>query len=131
MEDGPSSEEVMFERALQLLKQRKWDKAGGVVQSFLKAYPDSRWRLQALYLLGECLFNLERHSGAIRQYQKVVDLDESGEWAARAMFRQGLSFAEMGTLAEARVFLSDVIRLYPESPEAAQAGKKMEQLRDE
>jgi len=130
-EDGPAADEVMFERGLLLIRERKWDKAGGVLQTFLKTHPDSRWSLEALYLLGECLFNLGRYRGAIRQYQKVVDRDERGEWAARAMFKQGLAFAEMGTLSESTVFLSDVVRLYPQSPEAEQARKKLEQLSDE
>jgi tol-pal system protein YbgF len=130
-QDGPAADDVMFQRGLVLIKERKWDKAGGVLQTFLKTHPDSRWHLEAMYLLGECLFNLGRHRGAIRQYQKVVDRDESGEWAARAMFKQGLAFAEMGTLSESTVFLSDVVRLYPKSPEAEKARQKLEQLSDE
>ena len=130
-QDGPSADKVMFQRGLVLIKERKWDKAGGVLQTFLKTYPDSRWNLEAMYLLGECLFNLERHRGALRQYQKVVDRDESGEWAARAMFKQGLAYAEMGTLSESTVFFSDVVRLYPKSPEAEKARQKLEQLSDE
>ena len=120
-EDGPSEDEVMFQRALLLVKRKKWDQAGGVLQTFLRAHPDSRWQLEAMYLLGECLFYLERYSGAVRQYQQVVDRDERGEWAARAMFKQGLSFAEMDRLDESKVFLSDLIRLYPGSPEAKKA----------
>jgi len=37
----------------------------------------------------------------------------------------------MGTLEESRVFLADVIRLYPGSPEAEKARKKQEQLNNE
>jgi tol-pal system protein YbgF len=130
-DEGAAADEVMFQRGLLLIKERRWDKAGAMLQTFIKQHPDSRWRLQAMYLLGECLFNLERYSRAIRQYQKVVDRDESGEWAARAMLKQGLAFAEMGTLEESRVFLADVIRLYPGSPEAEKARKKQEQLNNE
>jgi tol-pal system protein YbgF len=129
--EGPTADEVMFQRGLVLIKQRRWDKAGGILQAFIKQHPDSRWHVQAMYLLAECLFNLERYNSAIRQYQKVVDRDETGEWAARAMLKQGLAFSEMGTQEEARVFLSDVIRLYPDSPEAEKARKKQEQLSNE
>jgi TolA-binding protein len=72
------------------------------------------------------MFHLERYRGALRQYQKVVDSDQQGPWAARSMFRQALCFQAMGKPDESAVFLSDLVRLYPDSPEAAKAREEME-----
>jgi len=122
----PGPEEAMFQRALLLMKGKSFDRAGAVLQEFLKAYSESRWRLEAQYMLGECLFHLERYKGALRQYQKVVDSDQQGQWAARSMFRQALCFQALGKTDEAGVFLSDLVRLYPDSPEAVKAREEME-----
>jgi tol-pal system protein YbgF len=122
----PGPEEAMFQRALLLMKGKSFDRAGAVLQEFLKAYSESRWRLEAQYMLGECLFHLGRYKGALRQYQKVVDSDQRGQWAARSMFRQALCFRAMGKTDEAGVFLSDLVRLYPDSAEAVKAREELE-----
>lgn len=124
-ESGP--EEEAFQRALLLVQGKSWDRAGAALQEFLKTYPESRWQLEGMYLLGECLFQLERYRAALRQYQTVVDSDKDGKWASRSMFRQALCFEVMGKPDEAEVFLKDLVRLYPESPEAARAQEKMEE----
>jgi len=121
-----SPEEAMFQRALLLMKGKSFDRAGAVLQEFLRAYPASGWLLEAQYMLGECLFHLERYKGALRQYQKVVDADDQGQWAARSMLRQARCFRALGKVDEAEVFLSDLVRLYPDSPEAARAQEEME-----
>jgi len=124
-DSGPEDE--AFQRALLLVQNKSWDRAGAALQEFLKSYPTSRWQLEGLYLLGECLFKLERYRGALRQYQRVVDSDKEGKWAARSMLRQAECFEGMEKPKEAAVFLSDLVRLYPESPEAARAQEKMEE----
>ncbi len=129
----PSPDEVMFQRALLLVEGKSWDRAGAVLQQFIKSYPQSPWQVEALYLLGECLFHLERYRGAVRQYQKVVDAAEGADsaseraaWAGRAMLRQSSCFEAMGMADEAAVFLDDLLRLYPNSPAAIKVQKKRE-----
>jgi tol-pal system protein YbgF len=130
-EAGAGPEEEAFQRALLLVQNKSWDRAGASLQEFLKTYPESRWQLEGLYLLGECLFKLERYRGALRQYQRVVDSDNDGKWAARSMLRQAQCFEAMEKPNESAVFLSDLVRLYPESPEAARAQEKMEESNDQ
>ena len=121
-----SAEEQMFQSALIHVEEKSWDRAGSALQNFIKSYPESQWRVEALYLLGECLFYLERYRGALRQYQKVVESDKQAKWSARALFRQALCLQAMGMVVEAKDFLHDVVGLYPQSPEAAKARMRLE-----
>ena len=111
----------LFQRALLLIQEQQWDAAGTALQKFIKAHPESRWRMEAEYLLGECLFQLGRYRSAVRQYQRVVDGDDEGQWAARALLRQAGCFKALSRVSEMRIFLEDLIRLYPQSPEARTA----------
>ena len=130
-DDQPSEEDALFQSGLVLLKKQDWEKAGARLQKFLRDHPKSERTMEAQFLIAQCLFELERYKGAITTWQKVIERDEDGPWAPRSMFMQGLSFEELGTqedLEAARVFYEELVRLYPDAPDAERAKVKLEVL---
>ena len=132
MEDErPSEEDALFQSALVLVKKKDWEKAGSRLQRFLRDHPDGEHAVEAQFLIAQCLFELERYKGAITTWQKVIERDEDGPWAPKSMFMQGLSFEELGTkedLEAARVFFAELVRLYPDAPDAERAKTRLEVL---
>jgi TolA-binding protein len=136
---APSREDSLFQDALRLVQEKSWDKAGGRLQKFLKEFPQSRWALEAQFLVGQCLFELGRWKSSIGEWQKVVDAESkpsggrasNAEWTPKAIFMQGLAFLELGTkddIDAARLFFEEVVAEYPKSPEAERARRKLEQM---
>jgi tol-pal system protein YbgF len=126
-----SDEEAMFRSALDLVQKGSYRKAGGRLDGFLEAYPTSDWWLEAQFLVGQCMFEMERYKGAITEFQKVIIRDERSDWAARSMYMQAVSFEELGTEEDkdaARVFYSEVVSLYPGSEHATQAKERLDAL---
>ena len=130
---------MLFQEALNLFKRKAWDRAGSRLQRFVRRYPDSPWFLEARYLIGECLYELGRYKTAITEYQKVIEADEGivqagGEgtvWAPQAMLMQGMSFVQLGTsrdLDAAKIFLEELIRIFPDSKEVERARAMLEEL---
>lgn len=126
-----NAEEALFQSALLLVQQEQWEKAGGKLQRFLRSYPESKWVTEAQFLIAECLFGMGRLKAAINEFQKVVEADGEGEWAPRAMFKQALAFKELGGEEDreaARVFFGELVRLYPDAPEARDAQTELKAL---
>jgi len=124
-----SPESALFQAGLLLVKAGSWERAGGRLQQFLRTYPKSKWAPQAMYLVGECLFELGRYKMAITEFQKVIERDGRSPWAPRAMLRQAYAFAALGTaddLEASRIFLAELIRLYPKANEAEEARSRLE-----
>lgn len=132
MEDErPSEEDALFQSALVLVKKKDWEKAGSRLQRFLRDHPTGEHAVEAQFLVAQCLFELGRYKGAITTWQKVIERDETGPWAPKSMFMQGLSFEELGAkedLEAARVFYAELVRLYPDAPDAERAKRRLEVL---
>lgn len=132
MEDAqPSEDELQFQQGLVFMKKKDWEKAGSTLQRFVKDNPTHPRAIEAQFLVGQALFELGRYKPAITQYQKAIEMDETSEFAPRAVFMQALSFEELGSeddVEAAKVFFGELIRLYPDAPDADRARRKLEAL---
>lgn len=130
-DEQPSEEDALFQTALVLVKKKDWEKAGARLQRFVRDHPSADRAVEARFLLAQCMFELGRYKGAITTWQKVIEEDEQGAWAPKSMFMQGLSFEELGTaedLEASRVFFAELVRLYPDAPDAKRARSRLEAL---
>jgi len=127
--DGPPDDELMFQRCRHLVQESRWTEAGALLQQFLKQHPDSTYRTEARYLLGECLFAVDQFDSARKSYAEVIGADPGGTWGRRAMLKEALSVAKSGKQAIARSLLDDLIQQYPDSAEAAEARKRVEEFK--
>lgn len=129
---------ALFAEARALFDGGQFDRAGGRLQAYLKAFPQGASALEARFLIASCLFELGRFKPAIIEYQKVIDAEEANgrrddaTWAPRAMLQQGRCFEGLGTAQnrdEARLFYEELLRLYPSSAAADDARGRLDALR--
>ena len=121
----------LLARALQAMQVDNFAQAGRALTEFLEQHPDSERSADARILLGDCLFELDRFNEAISEYEIFIQLAPQHARVPSAMLSQGLAFIELGTesdLQAARVFLDDLIEVYPDSPEAERARRKIQIL---
>ncbi len=121
----------LLARALQAMQVENFAQAGRALTEFLDNHPDSERAPDARILLGDCLFELGRFNEAISEYEAFIQLAPQHTRVPSAMLSQGLAFIELGSesdLQAARVFLDDLIELYPDSAEAERARRKIQIL---
>lgn len=121
----------LLARALQAMQVENYAQAGRALTEFLDNHPSSERAADARILLGDCLFELGRYNESISEYEAFIQLAPEHARVPAAMLSQGLAFIELGTesdLQAARVFLDDLIELYPDSAEAERARRKIQIL---
>ena len=80
-------------------------------------------------MIGESLYAQKQYEAAIVAFDEVVQRYSNDPKAPAAMLKQGYGFAELRDPRNARFFLQQVQKKYPNSPEAQQAAEKLKQLR--
>ena len=91
------------------------------LNSFIKTFPKSQLRDDALYELGNTYVAEKKTELAVQTYDKLIAEYKGGSYSAKAILRQGLVYynAEKDQLALAK--LKKVVAEYPNTPEALEA----------
>ncbi len=88
---------------------------------FIQRYPSSPLAANAQYWLGECYYAQRRFSQAIVEFERVYTQYPSSEKVPAALLKIGYSNLELEKPATARSIFRQIVRSYPQSPEAAKA----------
>jgi len=98
-------------------------------RQFLKQSPKSSQAGNAQYLIGEALYAQKQYDPAIVAFDDVVQKYPKDPKVAAAMLKEGYAFAELKDVRNARYFLQQVVKKFPDTPEAKKAEEKLKQLR--
>jgi tol-pal system protein YbgF len=122
------SEQDAYERALGLLRDRRYDEAGVALRTYLQDYPKGEYAANAAYWLGEVYYVGGKPDQALAAFRKVVDDYPQASKVPDAMLKLGLIQADQGRQAEAREMLERVVRDYPETTAARLAQDRLQKL---
>jgi len=124
----PSGEIELYEYALGLYREGKYNEAQQTFQSFLDQHPKSDRADNAHFWIGEAHMALGEYEQAILAYQRVIKDHPKGNKVANAMLRQAVAFLEINDKTSARLLLKKIVKEHPGTNEAELAGKKLESL---
>jgi tol-pal system protein YbgF len=125
---GKGAEQTDYDRASQLLQQKKYEAARKEFQGFVSKFPKSDLDESALYNIGECYYLEKRHEDAIKAYQVVIDKYPKGSKAPSALLKQGMGWQQMGEATMARIIYTRLVEKYPGTAPAQAAEKKLQQM---
>ena len=123
-----SPDDIAFANALEAYRDGQWSKAGRALAGFTRKYPESPHAPEAAYLRGDTLYQQANYNGAIAAFQVVIESWGTAGQAPRAMYMQGVCFEAMGDPQDAAIFYQEVARIYPDSPEAADALARIKEI---
>jgi len=108
-------------------KMGKADYAGArdKFTAFMTQNPKSPQVADAQFYIAESYYNEKWYEKAILEYQTVIAKYTKSPKRAAALYKQALSFEKIGDEANAKQRFKDVANLYPVSPEAKLAKKKL------
>lgn len=119
----------IYDNALALYKEGRYEDAIQGFRDFLKKYPKSERADNALFWVGESYFALKQYEQAILTYNDVIKNYPKGNKVPTSLLRQALAFLEINDKTSSKLLLKKVVKDYPNSSEARIATKKLETLK--
>jgi tol-pal system protein YbgF len=119
----------LYKRALQEYQDGNYEVAIVLFKQFLRQYPQAPLTGHAQYWIGESLYAQKQYEAAIVAFDEVVQKHPNDAKVPAAILKQGYAFSALNDARNARFFLQQVQKKYPDSPEARQATEKLQQLK--
>jgi tol-pal system protein YbgF len=120
--------DVLYNNAVRDYNAGKNDLASQEFSDYVKFYPNTDLAGNCYFYLGEIQFRQGNYQQASQSYDQVLQNFPSGNKAASAQLKKGLSLIELGKQEDGVVELRHVIQRYPKSPEAGQARDRLRKL---
>lgn len=125
----PVEEQSRYQLAFDLLSEGYFEQAAAAFAEFRADFPDSRYRDDAWFWQGECLYALRRFGPALREFQALVENQADSPRAPGARLKIGFILIELGRFEEAVEVLEALVEAVPDSSEAKLARDRLERLR--
>ncbi|RTE87770.1 MULTISPECIES: tol-pal system protein YbgF [Gammaproteobacteria] len=124
-----SENETAYDRAIRLvLEERRYDLAIPEFESFIATNPDSPYRSNAHYWLGQLYLVEENYAEAESNFSTVVDMYPDSSKRADCIYKLGLIKLATGDTAAAQEYFNRVQSEYPDSTEAGLAQQQLDSL---
>jgi len=120
---------ALYDNGLTSYNARNYQEALRSFTDFTKTYGNHKLAPNAWYYAGESNFQLNRFADAALAYDTVITKYGSSQRAPAAYLKQALAFSKLGQKDAADARLKELIRKFPNSPEAARAKQLSQQIR--
>ena len=110
------SERGDLERAINDVKQGRFDLGEDRLRTFLTTYPGSPLRGEAFYWMGESQFVRGAFQNAARSYLDGYNADRTVPTGPRNLYRLGVTLGRLGQRSEACLTLREVRNQFPTGP---------------
>jgi len=123
------TEQQAYQKAFNLLRELRYDKAGLAFRGFLEKYPDGRYAHIAQYWLAEASYAQRDFKTAIVDYQNLIDNYAGSPKRAEAMLKIGYCYYELKDYPKAQATLEQLLASYPSTTEAGQAQNLLQKIK--
>jgi tol-pal system protein YbgF len=117
-----------YEAAYSAFKNRRFKEAREKFEAFTREFPQDELIDNAYFWVAETYYNEKDHEGAILAYETLLKKYPNSEKAAASLYKQGLSFIEIGDKKTGQVILEQLIERHPDTKEAELAKKRLADL---
>ena len=116
---------LAYEKAFDLLKNKRYDDATTAFNQFVEKYPTSSYVANAYYWQGQLSFRTSDWVNAQTAFSAVVESFPASTKRAESIFKLGLIAEKQGKTAEAKKRFQQVVTDYPSSSVAQMAKSKL------
>lgn len=121
-------ERVTIDQAFQLVKDDKLDLAIKKYAGFLESYPNSEYRVNAHYWLGQLYYVKGSVNGALAQFNEVMQRYPGSDKAHDALLKIAYIYRDKGDRVRAKSLLNELVVKYPDSSSVDKAKSALAQL---
>jgi tol-pal system protein YbgF len=119
--DRTDTASTLYDAGIRSFDQRRYKEAASSFKDFYASYPTHRLAGNAHFWEGESWFQLKDYARAALAYQEVIAKFPGSPKLQSAMLKQGIALRSAGKTQAANERLSDLVKRYPNSPEATRA----------
>jgi len=127
----PADQRKDYGRALEQLKDGRYNEASTAFKAFLEKYPDSSYADNAQYWLGEVFYVTRQFQPALNEFGKVLSSHPDSPKVADAKLKMGYIQYELKDWARAQELLNQVVKGYPGTTTARLAQERLERMKRE
>jgi len=120
--------DVLYNNALRDYNAGKNDLSSQEFSDYIKFYPSTDLAGNAYFYLAEINYKQGNFQAAVKNYDQVLQNFPTGNKAAAADLKKGLSLIELGQKEDGIALLKHVVQRYPRSNEALQARERLRKL---
>ncbi len=121
-----STDSALLNEGVQKLAKNSYASARESFTALMQTYPKSSLFDDAQFYIAESYFSEKWYEKAVLEYQVVIAKYTKSNKRPAALYKQGLSFEQLGDQVNAKARFRDLLNVYPASPEAAMAKKKLQ-----
>ena len=121
-------EKALYDDALATFKRGNIKTAKDKFNKFIASFPDSSYKVNALFWIGECFYKVNDYAEAIIKYDEIIASHPQHPKAASALLKQGFAFLQLGDATDGKLILEKVITNYPKSDQAEIARRKLKSI---
>jgi len=129
--EASPAERDAYQKAFDQLRELRYEQAIDGFRAFLKSYPKGRYASSAQYWLAEAFYARRDFPNAITEYQALRSHFPTSTKSPEALLKVGYSYSVLGKKEEARAAFNELVKSYPQSPEAQQAETGLQRLSGE
>lgn len=123
------TEQAEFDAALGELREGRYPQAIADLQRFMSAWPSGSRVGDAQYWLGESYYLSRNYDAAKEAFITLGLRYPQNARLPDALLKLGYIYGEQGDTARAREVLQKLVQVYPNSPAAGLAGRRLQSLR--
>ena len=121
----PVAEQRAYDQGLDLFRGARYGDAVAAFQGFVRTYPRSTLVPSAQYWIGNSLYALKDHRGAISAQRQLLSQHPESAKAPDALLNIATAQSDLGELQAARASLQEVVAKYPSSEAAVKARQRL------
>lgn len=124
--EASSASDALLNQGVLRMKKQDYEGARQNILAFMKLNPNSSKLAYAQFSVAETWYGEKWYEKAILAYQVVIEKYAKSDKRVAALYKQGLAFEKIGDPVSAKKRFRDVVNLYPATPEAELARKKLD-----
>ncbi len=121
-------EKALYDDALATFKRGNTKTAKEKFKKFITSFPNSSYKVNALFWIGECFYKAKDYAEAIIKYDEIIAGYPQHPKAASALLKQGFAFLQLGDATDGKLILEKVVSNYPKSDQAEIARRKLKNI---
>jgi len=125
---GQAEEQVAYQAAFDLIRNKRYDEAVTALSQFIDDYPRGEYVANAYYWLGEVQVVKANYQEALTAFGTLLEQFSQHRKVPDAKYKLGKVYAELGDQAKAQKLLKEVVSQYPKSSAAKLAEAELRAL---
>jgi tol-pal system protein YbgF len=125
---APISADTLYQNALRDFNSGNYDLSRQEFSDYLKSFPTKDLAGNAQFYLGEIFYTQNNFRDAVTEYDKVLYTYPKSFKTAAALLKKAQAEIQLGQKATGSRDLREVIRRFPNAPEAKQASAKLKEM---